>query len=144
MSWRRCCICVYHFRPMFSDAYSDVNDSCVFFLACEVCNDKSTGKHYGVFVCDGCSGFFKRSVRRSIPWVCRSNGKCVVDKASRTECRACRFNKCLVVNMNPEGQYFCMACVCVCVCLPKQSVCHANNSAARLTRTSYSTFRTVI
>ncbi|XP_028396333.1 photoreceptor-specific nuclear receptor-like [Dendronephthya gigantea] len=71
--------------------------------ACEVCEDKSTGKHYGVYCCDGCSGFFKRTVRRSTPWVCRNNNQCVVDRGNRTDCRACRFKKCLMVNMKPEG-----------------------------------------
>lgn len=37
-----------------------------FGLECLVCNDVSSGKHYGIFACNGCSGFFKRSVRRKL------------------------------------------------------------------------------
>ena len=39
-------------------------------LICVVCGDTSSGKHYGILACNGCSGFFKRSVRRKLIYRC--------------------------------------------------------------------------
>jgi len=70
---------------------------------CLVCGDRASGKHYGVPSCDGCRGFFKRSVRRNMQYTCKAEGRCVVDAARRNQCQACRFHKCLRVNMNKDG-----------------------------------------
>lgn len=72
---------------------------------CLVCGDRASGKHYGVQSCDGCRGFFKRSIRRNLEYVCKENGRCVVDVARRNQCQACRFRKCLDVKMNKDGQW---------------------------------------
>ena len=76
---------------------------------CLVCGDKASGKHYGVQSCDGCRGFFKRSIRRNLEYVCKESGSCVVDVARRNQCQACRFKKCLEVKMNKDGKW-CLFC----------------------------------
>lgn len=74
-------------------------------VPCKVCSDHSSGKHYGIFACDGCAGFFKRSIRRSRNYVCKAKteGKCMVDKTHRNQCRACRLRKCFGVGMNKDA-----------------------------------------
>ncbi|XP_048185386.1 photoreceptor-specific nuclear receptor [Perognathus longimembris pacificus] len=73
-------------------------------LQCRVCGDSSSGKHYGIYACNGCSGFFKRSVRRRLVYRCQVGaGMCPVDKAHRNQCQACRLKKCLQAGMNQDA-----------------------------------------
>ncbi|KAM9333758.1 hepatocyte nuclear factor 4-gamma [Pholidichthys leucotaenia] len=70
---------------------------------CAICGDKATGKHYGASSCDGCKGFFRRSIRKSHIYTCRFNRQCIVDKDKRNQCRFCRLNKCFRAGMKKEA-----------------------------------------
>ena len=62
------------------------------------------GKHYGVYSCEGCKGFFKRTVRKDLTYTCRDNKDCMVDKRQRNRCQYCRYQKCLAMGMKREGE----------------------------------------
>ncbi|XP_072323629.1 hepatocyte nuclear factor 4-gamma-like isoform X2 [Scyliorhinus torazame] len=70
---------------------------------CAICGDRATGKHYGASSCDGCKGFFRRSIRKSHVYSCRFNRQCVVDKDKRNQCRYCRLKKCFRAGMKKEA-----------------------------------------
>uniref|UniRef100_A0A8C3JT31 Nuclear receptor domain-containing protein n=1 Tax=Calidris pygmaea TaxID=425635 RepID=A0A8C3JT31_9CHAR len=61
------------------------------------------GKHYGVYSCEGCKGFFKRTIRKDLTYTCRDNKDCVVDKRQRNRCQYCRYQKCLATGDGDLG-----------------------------------------
>ncbi|XP_033942023.1 nuclear receptor subfamily 4immunitygroup A member 1 [Pseudochaenichthys georgianus] len=69
---------------------------------CAVCGDNASCQHYGVRTCEGCKGFFKRTVQKNSRYVCLSSKECPVDKRRRNRCQFCRFQKCLNVGMVRE------------------------------------------
>ncbi|XP_018410728.1 PREDICTED: nuclear receptor subfamily 2 group C member 2 [Nanorana parkeri] len=70
---------------------------------CVVCGDKASGRHYGAVSCEGCKGFFKRSVRKTLTYSCRSSQDCVINKHHRNRCQFCRLKKCLEMGMKMES-----------------------------------------
>jgi len=73
------------------------------WVPCRVCGDKASGYHYGVTSCEGCKGFFRRSIQRSLEYKCLRDEKCLVIRLNRNRCQFCRFQKCLAVGMSRES-----------------------------------------
>ncbi|XP_054153394.1 retinoic acid receptor RXR-gamma-A-like [Oppia nitens] len=82
-------------------------------LLCEVCEDVSSGRHYGAVTCEGCKGFFRRIIcfKNENSYVCIGQGgqedglnRCHIsnDANRRKCCKYCRFQKCLAVGMRRE------------------------------------------
>ena len=84
------------------ESNSDEDES---LMLCSICCDKATGLHYGIITCEGCKGFFKRTVQNKRVYTCVGNGHCEVTKAQRNRCQFCRFQKCLQMGMMLEGRW---------------------------------------
>ncbi|KAH7710998.1 Protein NHR-35 b [Aphelenchoides avenae] len=72
-------------------------------LVCSICGDRATGRHYGSIACNGCKGFFRRTIRRAYKYTCRFNGSCQIDKHNRAVCRACRYMRCIKNGMKVDA-----------------------------------------
>jgi ribosomal protein L37AE/L43A len=80
---------------------------------CPICGDKANGLHYGVYTCEGCKNFFKRSVvmTQRKPYICNNQNNCdvriVIDmsgiKRKGARCQACRYIACLDAGMYHSG-----------------------------------------
>ncbi|KZS08808.1 putative Ecdysone-induced protein 78C [Daphnia magna] len=86
-----------------SSAESNGAGSSKSFVPCKVCGDKASGYHYGVTSCEGCKGFFRRSIQKQIEYRCLRDGKCLVIRLNRNRCQYCRFKKCLAVGMSRDS-----------------------------------------
>ncbi|EAW71852.1 NR1H2 isoform 11 [Pan troglodytes] len=71
---------------------------------CRVCGDKASGFHYNVLSCEGCKGFFRRSVVRggARRYACRGGGTCQMDAFMRRKCQQCRLRKCKEAGMREQ------------------------------------------
>ncbi|XP_069396183.1 thyroid hormone receptor alpha isoform X1 [Delphinus delphis] len=76
-------------------SYLDKDEQCV------VCGDKATGYHYRCITCEGCKGFFRRTIQKNLhpTYSCKYDSCCVIDKITRNQCQLCRFKKCIAVGM---------------------------------------------
>ncbi|XP_031335610.1 nuclear receptor subfamily 2 group C member 1-A isoform X2 [Photinus pyralis] len=78
---------------------SSANSICLTVELCVVCGDRASGRHYGAISCEGCKGFFKRSIRKQLGYQCRGTKNCEVTKHHRNRCQYCRLQKCLACGM---------------------------------------------
>lgn len=70
---------------------------------CLICSDKGSGYHYSVYSCEGCKGFFKRTIQKDLTYKCKDSQICVINKVTRNSCQYCRFQKCLEVGMKRDA-----------------------------------------
>lgn len=77
----------------FTSAHEEPNHVLILF---------PSGRHYGAVSCEGCKGFFKRSVRKNLTYSCRSSQDCIINKHHRNRCQFCRLKKCLEMGMKME------------------------------------------
>ncbi|XP_050726764.1 ecdysone receptor-like isoform X9 [Eriocheir sinensis] len=69
---------------------------------CLVCGDRASGYHYNALTCEGCKGFFRRSITKNAVYQCKYGNNCEMDMYMRRKCQECRLKKCLNVGMRPE------------------------------------------
>jgi len=72
---------------------------------CRICNSPATSvQHYGSISCYSCRAFFRRTVgsQREYLKCSRGDDSCTVDAVNRTNCKKCRYKKCIKVGMRPE------------------------------------------
>ncbi|XP_014240379.1 ecdysone-inducible protein E75 isoform X1 [Cimex lectularius] len=76
-------------------------------VLCRVCGDKASGFHYGVHSCEGCKGFFRRSIQQKIQYrPCTKNQQCAILRINRNRCQYCRLKKCIAVGMSRDAVRF--------------------------------------
>ncbi|XP_064417159.1 bile acid receptor isoform X1 [Latimeria chalumnae] len=69
---------------------------------CVVCGDKASGYHYNALTCEGCKGFFRRSITKNAVYNCKNGGNCEMDMYMRRKCQECRLRKCKQMGMLAE------------------------------------------
>ncbi|XP_032802333.1 thyroid hormone receptor beta-A [Petromyzon marinus] len=82
-------------KGAYMPSYLDKNEPCV------VCGDKATGYHYRCITCEGCKGFFRRTIQKNLhpSYACKYEGSCIIDRITRNQCQECRYQKCIAVGM---------------------------------------------
>ncbi|ESN98930.1 hypothetical protein HELRODRAFT_67463, partial [Helobdella robusta] len=76
-------------------------------VLCRVCGDRASGFHYGVHACEGCKGFFRRSIQQKIQYrPCLKNQHCLITRVNRNRCQYCRLKKCISIGMSRDAVRF--------------------------------------
>uniref|UniRef100_A0A8C8G9B8 Peroxisome proliferator-activated receptor gamma n=1 Tax=Oncorhynchus tshawytscha TaxID=74940 RepID=A0A8C8G9B8_ONCTS len=96
----------HSFNYPYNYTYSEYQyPSTLLYIDCRVCGDTASGFHYGVHACEGCKGFFRRTMRLKLVYD-HCDLHCRIHKKSRNKCQYCRFQKCLLVGMSHDAIRF--------------------------------------
>ena len=70
--------------------------------ACSVCGSPAAAHlHYGAVSCYSCRAFFRRGQPKQVRCIF-GHGQCKISRHNRTNCKLCRYRRCLDVGMKPE------------------------------------------
>ncbi|XP_038071426.1 nuclear receptor subfamily 1 group D member 1-like [Patiria miniata] len=76
-------------------------------ILCQICLDRASGFHYGVHSCEGCKGFFRRTVQQNLTYrPCLNADQCEIKRSSRNQCQSCRLKKCIDMGMSRNAVRF--------------------------------------
>ncbi|CAI4227954.1 unnamed protein product [Auanema sp. JU1783] len=67
---------------------------------CRICDAPSNGYHFNAPSCSACAAFFRRTVTLNKVFQCFRSQDCHVHFTLRVICRACRYNKCILMGMD--------------------------------------------
>ncbi|CAH8875047.1 unnamed protein product [Trichobilharzia szidati] len=96
--YRKCLDLGMTLTPPGGEAGCDISQ-----IPCRVCSGPSSGFHFGALTCEGCKGFFRRTVLSNVRLECLGNNDCPITPANRNMCKSCRFQRCLAVGMSKTG-----------------------------------------
>lgn len=71
---------------------------------CRVCDDMSSGYHFGAFTCEACKGFFRRYSKKKSNILEPCPMRCLITKINRNNCAPCRFDKCKYVGKKIQNK----------------------------------------
>ena len=63
-------------------ASTDESPGSALNIECRICGDKASGYHYGVHACEGCKGFFRRTIRLKLVYD-KCDRSCKIQKKNR-------------------------------------------------------------
>ena len=70
---------------------------------CKICEKPATATHYGCIACEGCKGFFRRTIVNKKRYAPCTRGDCDIVRVPGTrQCQDCRYKKCIRNGMEPS------------------------------------------
>ncbi|CAH8649238.1 unnamed protein product [Heterobilharzia americana] len=79
--YRKCLDLGMTLTPPGGEAGCDISQ-----IPCRVCSGPSSGFHFGALTCEGCKGFFRRTVLSNVRLECLGNNDCPITPANRNIC----------------------------------------------------------
>nr|AAR11987.1 nuclear receptor NHR-128 [Caenorhabditis elegans] len=71
---------------------------------CEICGQKTSGRHFGVMSCRSCAAFFRRAATWKTERADCKKENCQIFERGKFSCKVCRLKRCLEVGMDASSR----------------------------------------